>query len=76
MQLGASSRSAIHLLSASKANARLAGRSIVTSEDVQRMAPYVLRHRLILDGTTPDIVLEGAMSGVTPPPVAVTDSAY
>jgi MoxR-like ATPase len=74
--LGASSRSAIHLLSASKANARLAGRSIVTSEDVQRMAPYVLRHRLIVDGTTPDTVLEGAMAGVSPPPVAVSDAGY
>ena len=76
VQLGASSRSAIHLLSASKANARLAGRSIVTAEDVQRMAPYVLRHRLILNGTTPDNVLEGAMAEVTPPPVAVADSTY
>jgi MoxR-like ATPase len=76
VQLGASSRSAIHLLSASKANARLAGRSVVTAEDVQRMAPYVLRHRLILNGTTPDNVLEGAMAEVTPPPVAVSDSTY
>ena len=76
VKLGASSRSAIHLLSASKANARLAGRSVVTTEDVQRMAPFVLRHRLILNGTTPDNVLEGAMSEATPPPVAVADSAY
>jgi MoxR-like ATPase len=76
VQLGASSRSAIHLLSASKANARLAGRSVVTAEDVQRMAPFVLRHRLILNGTTPDNVLEGAMAEVPPPPVAVADSAY
>ena len=76
VQLGASSRSAIHLLSASKANARLAGRSVVTAEDVQRMAPFVLRHRLILNGTTPDNVLEGAMAEVPPPPVAVADSTY
>jgi MoxR-like ATPase len=73
VSLGASSRSAIHLLLASKANARLSGRSIVTSEDVQRMAPHVLRHRLIFDGTTADDVLAGAMAGVTAPPVVVSE---
>jgi MoxR-like ATPase len=74
--LGASSRSAIHLLSAAKANARLSGRSIVTAEDVQRMAPFVLRHRLILAGTTPDLVLDGAVASVTVPPAVVLDSTY
>jgi MoxR-like ATPase len=46
--LGASTRAAVHLLGASKAAARLAGYDHVRIEDVQRMAPPVLRHRLIL----------------------------
>jgi len=49
VQLGASSRSLIHLASASKAIARLAGRETVTEEDVREIAPYVIRHRLITD---------------------------
>jgi MoxR-like ATPase len=50
LELGASSRAAIHLLSASKANARLDGRDYVTIEDVRAMAPHVLTHRLITRG--------------------------
>jgi MoxR-like ATPase len=49
VQLGASSRSLIHLASASKAIARLAGRDTVREEDVREIAPYVIRHRLIVD---------------------------
>ncbi|MSO95028.1 MAG: MoxR family ATPase [Thermoleophilia bacterium] len=62
LELGASSRAAIHLLSASKAQARLDGRDNVTIEDVRSMAPYVLRHRLICrPGTTPDEALALAL---------------
>jgi MoxR-like ATPase len=46
--LGASPRAAVHLLAASRAAAWLAGRGFVTPDDVVRMAPPVLRHRLIL----------------------------
>jgi MoxR-like ATPase len=46
--LGASPRAAVHLLAASKAAARLAGRSFVTPDDVVAMARPVLRHRLLL----------------------------
>jgi MoxR-like ATPase len=46
--LGASPRAAVHLLAASRAAAWLAGRAFVTPDDVARMAPPVLRHRLIL----------------------------
>ena len=48
--LGASPQAAVHLLSASKAHARLAGRPIVTREDVSDMAVHALSHRLIVDG--------------------------
>ena len=46
--LGASPRGAVHLLAASKAAARLAGRGFVTPDDVVAVAPAVLRHRLQL----------------------------
>jgi MoxR-like ATPase len=53
--LGGSPRAAVHLLGAAKAAARLAGRDFVTPDDVGRMAPPVLRHRLVL---TPEAELE------------------
>ena len=49
VMLGASSRAAIHLMSATKANARLEGRDTVTIDDVRTMAQYVLPHRLIIE---------------------------
>jgi MoxR-like ATPase len=68
VQLGASSRAAIHLLSASKANARLEGRDAVSIEDVRSVAPYVLRHRLICEaGTTPDDALQRTLTLVPGP---------
>jgi MoxR-like ATPase len=69
VELGASSRAAIHLLSAAKANARLEGRGIVKVADVRAMAPHVLRHRLVLmEGiATADDVLGAALSGVRAP---------
>jgi MoxR-like ATPase len=53
--LGASPRAAVHLLAASKARARLAGRTFVTPDDVAAMSGPVLRHRLVL---TPEAELE------------------
>jgi len=62
LELGASSRAAIHLLSASKAQARLAGRDFITLDDVRYVAPFVLRHRLICrPGTTQDEALQDAL---------------
>lgn len=45
---GASPRAAIALLSMSHAMALLAGRDFVTAEDIQRVLPPVLRHRVKL----------------------------
>jgi MoxR-like ATPase len=62
VQLGASSRSLIHLASASKAIARLAGRDTVSEDDVREIAPYVIRHRLIVDPRVdPNDVLDDAL---------------
>jgi MoxR-like ATPase len=60
--LGASSRSAIHLMSAAKATARLNGRNAVTIEDIREIAPNVLKHRLICEGVTAESVLEQALA--------------
>jgi MoxR-like ATPase len=44
---GASPRATLHLLRAAQAHAALAGRGYVTDDDVQRLAPTVLTHRLL-----------------------------
>jgi MoxR-like ATPase len=63
LELGASSRAAIHLMSASKAQARLSGRDQVSIDDVRSVAPHVLRHRFICrPGTTPDDALRAALA--------------
>jgi len=71
--LGASPRAAVHLLAASKAAARLAGRSFVTPDDVVAMAPPVLRHRLLLrpeaelERYRPDDAIATALAAVPVP---------
>jgi MoxR-like ATPase len=71
--LGASPRAAVHLLGASKAAARLAGRDYVTPDDVARMAIPVLHHRLVLtpeaelERFTPDAAVRAALEAVPVP---------
>jgi MoxR-like ATPase len=73
IELGASPRAAVHLLAAAKAAARLAGRDFVTPDDVVRMAPPVLRHRLTLrpeaelDRFTADDAVRAALADVPVP---------
>lgn len=55
--LGASPRASVALLNSSKALAAIRGRDFVTPEDVQELAPVVLRHRILL---TPEREMEGA----------------
>jgi MoxR-like ATPase len=58
----------IHLLSAAKANARLNGRHSVSAQDVREIAPYVLRHRLIVrPGTSQEDALRQALELVPMP---------
>jgi MoxR-like ATPase len=72
VELGASSRSLIHLMSATKACARLNGRAYVTIADVREMAPFVLRHRLMVrEGVTQEAALRQALDSV-PAPVEST----
>jgi MoxR-like ATPase len=71
--LGASPRAAVHLQAASRAAAALAGRVFVTPDDVARMAPPVLRHRLILrpeaelERYRPDDAVKTALEAVPVP---------
>jgi MoxR-like ATPase len=73
VSLGGSPRAAVHLLAAAKAAARLAGRTYVTPDDVARMAPPVLRHRLILrpeaelERYRPDDAVQAALQAVPVP---------
>ncbi|MDQ3574438.1 MAG: hypothetical protein M3404_05870, partial [Actinomycetota bacterium] len=71
--LGASPRAAVHLQAAAKAAAALAGRRFVTPDDIVRMAPAVLRHRLLLRSEAeleryrPDDAVAAAIGAVAVP---------
>jgi len=54
--MGASSRAAIALVRAARALALLDGRDFVTPDDIKRLAPAALRHRI---APTPDLLIEG-----------------
>ncbi len=72
VELGVSSRGIMHWASASKATARLNGRNYVTVQDAKDIAPYVLRHRLIMQGDAKaEDALDAAFEQVpVPAPVA------
>ena len=71
--LGASPRAGIALLLGSKALAALQGRDYVLPDDVKRLAPSVLRHRLLLKpeaeigGLVPDLVIQKLLATVEVP---------
>ncbi len=73
IQYGASPRATMALDRCARAYAWLDGRDFVTPEDIQSIAPDVLRHRVILsyeaeaDGITPDSCIEELMSRVAVP---------
>jgi MoxR-like ATPase len=73
LYLGASPRASLALLNGAKALAALRGRDFVTPEDVQFLAPSVLRHRIMLtperemEGGTPDEVVKHIMQSVEVP---------
>jgi MoxR-like ATPase len=73
VELGASPRAGVHLLAASRAIACIAGRDFVTPDDVSRMAPPVLRHRILirpeaeLERYTPEDAIKAAIASVPVP---------
>jgi MoxR-like ATPase len=54
--LGASPRAGVAILRGSRAVASLEGRDFVVPDDVQQVAPWALRHRVML---TPEAEVEG-----------------
>ncbi|KXO01086.1 magnesium chelatase [Aequorivita aquimaris] len=54
--LGASPRASLAIMNASKALAAMNGRDFVTPDDIKKIAPSVLRHRIML---TPEREMEG-----------------
>lgn len=54
--LGASPRASLAIMNASKALAAMRGRDFVTPDDIKKVAPAILRHRIIL---TPEREMEG-----------------
>jgi len=73
LSLGASPRSAVAWLQASRAQAWLSGRTFVTPDDVKAIAAPLLRHRLILrpeaqlDSLAIDTVIAGVLNQVPVP---------
>lgn len=73
IQYGASPRASMALDRCARAYAWLDGRDFVTPEDIQVIAPDVLRHRIILsyeaeaDGITPDRCIEELIARVAVP---------
>jgi len=73
IQYGASPRATIALDRCARAHAWLAGRDFVTPEDIQSIAPDVLRHRLMLNyeaeamGLTTDDVIHQLIAQVAVP---------
>ncbi len=70
---GASPRASMGIDRSARAHAWLAGRDYVGPEDIQAVAPDVLRHRLVLsfeaeaDGVEPDTIIKGILDGVGVP---------
>ena len=73
LYLGASTRASLAILKSAKATAALHGRDFVIPEDIQAMAPHVLRHRIMLtpekemEGITPDELIESILKGIEIP---------
>jgi MoxR-like ATPase len=68
--LGASPRGSIYLVRAARARALLDGRDYVTTHDLKRVAPDVLRHRVVpsyeaeASGVTAESVVRGVLAAV------------
>jgi MoxR-like ATPase len=73
IRVGASPRASIGILAAARARAFLDGRGFVLPDDVKRVVPDVLRHRLLLtyeaeaEGMKPDDIIEQILHNVAAP---------
>ncbi|MFT5684058.1 MAG: MoxR-like ATPase [Myxococcota bacterium] len=70
---GASPRAANMLATAARAQAALCGRDFVIPDDIKRLVPSVLRHRIMLspgaevEGSTPNQVLDSILQSIPAP---------
>jgi len=62
IELGASPRAARHLVTAARARAAAMGRRTVELEDVVKLAPWVLRHRVFAEERTADEIVSEAIA--------------
>jgi MoxR-like ATPase len=73
VELGGSPRASIYLIEAARARAYLEQRDYVLPEDVKRVAPAVLRHRLLLsyeaeaEGQSSDAIIRELLAAVPTP---------
>ncbi|MDR2685077.1 MAG: MoxR family ATPase [Prevotellaceae bacterium] len=73
LYLGASPRASISILNASKSYAALQGRDFITPDDVKFIAPFVLKHRILLtperemEGLTPNIIAKQILESIKVP---------
>jgi MoxR-like ATPase len=71
--LGASPRASVAVLKASKAIAVINGRDFVTPDDIKKILPSTLRHRIILtpekemEGSTPDEIIDSIIRKIEVP---------
>jgi MoxR-like ATPase len=63
VELGASPRAALHLMTAAKARACASGRTTVELDDVAWLAPHVLAHRIRADAAR-EVVAEAIRAGL------------
>ena len=77
---GVSPRASIYMAQAARALALVRGRNYALPEDVQSLAPDVLRHRLVLsyealgDNVTPDDVVRAILAAIPLPEVVLRDA--
>lgn len=75
LEQGGSPRATIALVRMARAAAWLEGRSFVTPDDVEQQFPYIIRHRLHLNGAarmehkSKEMVIEEILSSVNKPPM-------
>jgi MoxR-like ATPase len=71
--LGASPRASLAIMNSSKALAAMNGKDFVTPDDIKKVAPSVLRHRIILtperemEGLTPDKIVQQIVETIEVP---------
>ena len=73
VMLGCSPRASVMLLLTSRVLSALRGRDYLIPDDVKRMAPPTLRHRMVLrpeadiEGLSPDDIVQGVLASIEVP---------